>query len=134
MPQPIRPPRRGPRRATLTELTVRKAQPEAAAYLLWDQRQRGLALRVQPTGRKAWNLIYSRLGRPRWLYLGDVSAVGLADARLMAAEAALAAAKGGDPAAEKRAQAVLAPLPTCMRVISTSTRRSTTRVGSRLTR
>jgi integrase len=96
--------RREPRRSKLTELTVRKAQPEAAAYLIWDMQQRGLALRVQPTGRKAWNLIYSRLGRPRWLYLGDASAIGLADARLMAAEAALAVAKGGDPAAEKRAE------------------------------
>jgi hypothetical protein len=96
--------RRDPRRVTLTELSVRKAQPEAAAYLMWDRRQRGLALRVQPTGRKAWNMISSRLGRPRWLYLGDANAIGLADARIMAAEAALAVAKGGDPAAEKRAQ------------------------------
>lgn len=96
--------RRDPRRVTLTELTVRKAKPEGAAYLLWDQRQRGLALRVQPTGRKAWNLIYSRLGRPRWLYLGDAGAIGLAAARVMAAEASLAVAKGADPAAEKRAQ------------------------------
>jgi integrase len=95
--------RREPRRAKLTELTVRKSQPEAAAYLIWDQRQRGLALRVQPRGRKAWNFIYSRLGRPRWLYLGDAGVIGLADARLMAAEAALAVAKGRDPAAEKRA-------------------------------
>jgi hypothetical protein len=57
---------------------------------------RGVPLGRSLTGRKAWDLIYSgRLGRPRWLYFGDASAIGLADARLMAAEAALAFAKGG---------------------------------------
>ena len=29
---------------------VRKARPAKAAYLVWDARQRGLALRVQPSG------------------------------------------------------------------------------------
>ncbi len=96
--------RREPRRLKLTEVTVRKAQPETAnAYLLWDVHQRGLALRVQPTGGKAYYVVYSRHNRPRWLRLGDARAIGLADARVLAAEAALVVAKGGDPAAEKKA-------------------------------
>jgi integrase len=49
-------------------------------------------------------VIYSANGRPRWLTLGDTRAIGLSDARIMAAEVMLAVAKGGDPAAEKRAQ------------------------------
>jgi hypothetical protein len=61
-------------------------------------------LRVHPRGFKAWVVIYSRHGRPRWLYLGSADAIGLADARMMAAEAKLAVAKGKDPAAEKRAE------------------------------
>ena len=48
--------------------------------------------------------IYSRHGRPRWLHLGDAGAIGLADARTLAAEAMLAVARGKDPAAEKRAE------------------------------
>ncbi|HVD83500.1 MAG TPA: integrase family protein [Bradyrhizobium sp.] len=92
------------RKARLTELSVRKLKPQPTAYLLWDTLQRGLALRVQPTGTKAWKAIYSFHGRPRWLHLGDANAIGLADARQLAAEAALAVAKGKDPAAEKRAE------------------------------
>jgi integrase len=88
----------------LTELAVRKLKPKAATYLIWDTLQRGLAIRVQPTGARAWKVIYSRHGRPRWLHIGDAGAIGLADARTLAAEAMLAVAKGHDPAAEKRAE------------------------------
>jgi integrase len=72
--------------------------------VVWDELQRGLALRVQPTGHRSWCFVYSRHGRARWLHLGAADAIALSDARMMAAEAALAVAKGGDPAAEKRAQ------------------------------
>jgi integrase len=88
----------------LTELFVRKAKPKADAYLVWDTQQHGLALRVQPTGARSWNTIYSRHGRPRWLYLGDANAIGLADARRLTAKAMLAVAEGNDPAAEKKAE------------------------------
>jgi hypothetical protein len=57
-----------------------------------------------PAVPRAWKVIYSRHGRPRWLHLGDAGAIGLADARTLAAEAMLAVAKGKDPAAEKRAE------------------------------
>jgi integrase len=88
----------------LTDITVVKFQAGSAAYLVWDSLQRGLAVRVQPTGHKAFKVIYSRLGRPRWLHLGATDVIPVADARTMAAEALLAVAKGKDPAAEKRAQ------------------------------
>jgi integrase len=102
--QPKPRPKRSPRKRRLTELAVRKARPEAAAYLVWDALQHGLALRVQPTGAKAWVVIYSRQGRPRWLHLGNANDIGLADARTLAAEAMLKVAHGKDPAAEKRAE------------------------------
>jgi integrase len=85
-------------------LHVRKIKPMAAAYVVWDTHQHGLAIRVQPTGAKAWKVIYSRHGRPRWLHLGSANAIGLADARTLAAEAMLAVARGKDPAAEKKAR------------------------------
>jgi integrase len=103
-PKPKRRPKRLPRKWRLTELALRKARPEAAAYLVWDALQHGLALRVQPTGAKAWMVIYSRQGRPRWLHLGNANDIGLARARTMAAEAMLAVANGKDPAAEKKAE------------------------------
>src|SRR5580700_1599861 len=101
---PHRRTKRAARKAQLRELSVQKAKPHDEAYLIWDAKQRGLALRVQPTGAKSWNVIYSRQGRPRWLHLGDAGTIGLADAREMAAEAMLAVIKGKDPAAEKKAE------------------------------
>ena len=88
----------------LTELTIRKAKPAGKTYQIWDSLQRGLALRVQPTGGKSWYCVYSRQGRSRWLRLGPADAIGLADARTLAAEAMLALARGHDPAAEKKAE------------------------------
>jgi integrase len=87
----------------LTELFVRKAKPRASAYLVWDTHQRGLALRVQPTGSRSWVVVYSRHGRPRWYHIGN-DAIGLADARRLAAKAMLAVAEGKDVAAEKKAE------------------------------
>jgi integrase len=101
---PRRRTKRAARKVQLRELSVQKAKPKDTAYLIWDAKQRGLALRVQPTGSKAWVCVYSRQGRPRWLTLGDAGTVGLADAREMAGEAMLAVIKGKDPAAEKKAE------------------------------
>jgi integrase len=100
MPQP----KRAARKQRLTELTVRKLRPERGAYLVWDSHQHGLAIRVQPTGSRAWVCVYSRQGRPRWLHLGDARSIGLAEARTLAAEAMVEVARGKDPAAEKRAE------------------------------
>jgi integrase len=97
-------PKRAANKRRLTELSVRKLKPKAEAYLVWDTHQHGLAVRVQPTGARAWKVIYSFHGRPRWLHLGDAGAIGLADARTLTAEAMLAVARGKDPAAEKRAE------------------------------
>ena len=88
----------------LTELFVRKVRPRDKAYLVWDEHQHGLALRVQPTGTKSYVTVYSRRGRPRWLHHGNAKAIGLSDARTLSAEAMLAVARGGDPAVEKKAE------------------------------
>jgi integrase len=93
-------PSRQPNRRNLTELYVRKVRPEAAPFNVWDDKERGLVLRVHPTGRRAFKYVYSR-GRPRWYHLGDV---GLADARRMAARFKLAVAEGKDPAADRKGE------------------------------
>jgi integrase len=95
---------RAKRKQRLTELTIRNAKPRTAAYLIWDTHQHGLALRVQPTGGKSYVVVYSRHGRSRWLTLGDANAIALSDARMLAQEHMLAVAKGGDPAADRRAE------------------------------
>lgn len=93
-----------PRRAKLSEFTVTRSRPADRPYLIWDTKQAGLALAVHPSGSRSFKCIYSRSGRPRWLTLGKVAAIGLADARLLAAETMLEVARGKDPAAERRAE------------------------------
>jgi integrase len=92
---------REPNRRNLTELFVRKVTADTTPINVWDEKERGLVLRVHPTGRRAFKVVYSRRGRPRWYHLGDV---GLADARRMAIRIKLAVAEGKDPAAERKAE------------------------------
>jgi integrase len=87
----------------LTSLTV-KLRPAAKPYLVWDALQRGLVLQIQPTGYRAYKLIYRFHNRPRWYHIGAADAIALADARRMAAELMLQVIKGEDPQAEKRAK------------------------------
>ena len=88
----------------LNELYCRKVKPRATAFVVWDTLQRGLVLRVQPSSRRSFNVIYNRHGRTRWLHLADADSIGLSEARQLAAEAMLEVARGNDPASEKRAK------------------------------
>jgi integrase len=93
-----------PNKQKINALTVARLKPADKPYVVWDTMQRGLAIRIRPTGARAWKAIYNRHGRTRWLHLGDATAIGLADARQLAAEAMLAVARGADPAADRKAQ------------------------------
>jgi integrase len=93
-----------PRKRKLTELTVRSLKPEATAYQVWDERQHGLAIRVQPSGSRSWYVVYSLRNRVRWYHIGNANALGLADARKLAARIMLAVIEGKDPAAERKAE------------------------------
>jgi integrase len=97
-------PRAIPAKRKLTPLLVRRVRPPARAYLVWDTLQRGLALRVQPSGHRAFVVVYRHHGRPRWYHIGAVDAVSLSDARKLAAEVMLRVIRGEDPAAERKAQ------------------------------
>jgi integrase len=72
--------------------------------MIWDTQQRGLALSVQPTGHRAYKVVYSFHGRPRWYHLGPADAISLADARKLAARVMFQVAEGKDPQAERRAE------------------------------
>jgi integrase len=92
---------RQPNKRNLTELLVRKVTADTTPINVWDEKERGLVLRVHPTGKRSFKYVYSRRGRPRWYHIGDV---GLADARRMVAKVKLAVAEGKDPAAERKAE------------------------------
>jgi integrase len=105
MPRPRRDgtPAREARKQRLTDQSVRRIKAESAAFAVWDTYQRGLVCRVQPTGQKSWKAVYSRGGRPRWFHIGDASAVGISDARRIAARIMAEVAEGEDPVAERMA-------------------------------
>ncbi len=91
-------------RMTLTESAVARIEPPAAGRLeLWDAELPGFGLRVSPSGRKAWQLMYRAGGRKRRLTLGGYPALPLALAREAALDALQAVQGGRDPAAERAA-------------------------------
>jgi integrase len=83
---------------------VSRLRPAARPFLVWDDLQRGLALQIQPSGYRAYKLIYRYHNRPRWFHIGAADAIALADARKLAAKLMLEVIQGKDPAAEKRAE------------------------------
>src|SRR5215470_9111092 len=89
-------PSRTVNKRVLTELFVRRVRAQPAAFNVWDDRQGGLVLRVHPTGQRSWKAVYRFHSRPRWFHLGDASAIGLADARRLAARVMLQAVEGRD--------------------------------------
>jgi integrase len=97
---PVR--RAAPNRTKLSPLAVIRLRPKAGTFLVWDTVQRGLALQVRPSGRKSYKLVYRHRNRPRWYHIGYTDAIGLADARRLAAELMLEVIRGKDPAAERR--------------------------------
>jgi integrase len=96
--------RRQPNKRRLSEFAVRQLRPRDRAYLVWDARQAGLAIKIERSGRRSWYCIYRHRGRPRWYRVASASAVGLADARRLAAKIMLQVAEGKDPQAERMAQ------------------------------
>src|SRR6516225_8492373 len=90
------------RKPTPVDRTLRQKTRDEG--LTWDTQQHGLVLRVRKSGNKSWYAVYSRHGRPRWMSIGPANAIALSDARMLAAEAMLAVARGKDPAADKKAE------------------------------
>jgi integrase len=97
-------PAKAPNKCKLTDMLVVSVKPDPERTTVWwDQKQAGLALAVQPTGHRAWKVVYHHGGRPRWYHLGNANAIGLADARRLANKVMLQVAEGADPQAERMA-------------------------------
>jgi integrase len=90
----------------LTEAGIARLKPPPSGRLqVPDGHLTGLWLRVTDRGVKSWSVLYRANGGPvRRLTLGRWPAVGVAEARTLAREALLTAAKGQDPALIKREQ------------------------------
>lgn len=59
-------------RKELTDRAVKAISPPATGRVeVYDERQRGLALRVTPKGRKTWTVVWHRNGRVRRLAIGE---------------------------------------------------------------
>lgn len=67
----------------------------------WDRSLTGFGIRVAPSGRKTWTVMYRHLGRLRRMSLGTYPRLSLADAREAADDRLHEAGKGKDPAAAK---------------------------------
>ena len=98
-----------PARATtkrkLNDAFVAKLKPPAGPYptLVWDLKVGGLALSVQPSGRKTWKCIYSFNRRPRWMTIGTADVMDVDTARKQAAGILLKVQTGVDVLAEQQA-------------------------------
>jgi integrase len=82
----------------LTHRTIEALRPAEAPYRVPDQRCKGLAVRVAPSGMKTWDLAYRIRGssKMRRLSLGRTIDVGLEQARERANELTSAARQGRD--------------------------------------
>ena len=79
----------------LTELQVKNIKPKEKPYMLRDDR--GLYLRVDPSGRKYWILRYWEQKKERQLSLGPYPDLSLKDARMKRDEIQTDRAKGKSP-------------------------------------
>lgn len=93
--------------ANLTARYLDGLKPQATRYTVCDTMVPGLAIRVSPSGRKSFTLVYRYRGRQRRLGLGRYPDVSLADARKAATQHRGRIFNGADPASEKRADHTL---------------------------
>lgn len=84
---------------TLSDARIRHLKPAERAYKATDQG--GLYLFVTPAGGKSWRMNFTKGGKQKTLTFGRYPEMGLADARLKAAEARVILARGGDPTAKE---------------------------------
>ncbi len=70
-----------------TKPSVEALKKRAERYEVWEDGRSGLGIRVSPSGRKVWVLMYRFDGRARRMTLGTYPAVSLAAAHTRAGKA-----------------------------------------------
>ncbi len=92
-------------RHNLTARFIDSIKPPAEGRTeYWDASTPGFGLRVAPSGRKTWVVMYRAGGRLRRLSLGTYPALSLGSAREVAKDALRDVAKGKDPAGIKQSE------------------------------
>jgi len=90
-------------KATFTARWIAALKPSTEKQVdYFDTKPPSLGLRLAPSGRKTWFILYRAGGRLRRLTLGTYPVLSLADAREQALSARHTVAKGGDPATDKQ--------------------------------
>ncbi len=87
---------------TLNARAVEGLKPSSKRVDYFDKDLPGFHVRVTPSGVKTFSVMYRHGGRLRRMTIGTYPPLTLADARDAAREALRKAAKGEDPAAEKK--------------------------------
>jgi integrase len=97
--------RSAPNKRRLSDAFIKTVRPDPERVVVyWDTLQRGLALRVQPSGHLTWKCVYSVHGRgSRWYSIGNAGAISLVAARRLAGKLMVQVAEGGDPHADRLA-------------------------------
>ena len=97
----------------MNEAQIRQANPGPKTRYLWDDRVKGLALRITPAGARSYVVTYRARGRKRWATLGKPGRMAgeltLKDARNRAARELAAVRDGADGPAERRAHGADGP-------------------------
>ena len=76
--------------------------PDKGRIEYFDRATPGFGLRITSGGHRSWICLYRHKGDKRRYTIGTYPQLGLADARERAKEILRRAAKGDDPAAEKK--------------------------------
>lgn len=89
----------------LTKRFVDSVKPTDQDHVLWDDDLTGFGLRVKPSGAKSWVVVYRtrNAGELRKMTIAKVGVLTPDEARTGAKAYLGAAAKGGDPAEERKA-------------------------------
>lgn len=89
-------------RENLTRPYIKTLKPDPdREYFVWDSKERGLGVRVRPSGAKSWVFQYRLNGRPLRLTIGNADAIHPEPARKQAIRLRAHVVDGKDPAADK---------------------------------
>jgi len=87
----------------LTDSKVKAIKPRGKRFIEWEDGQTGFGIRVAPTGKKTFVLMYRFNGKARMMSLGQYPIISLATGRIKAAHAKEKLSKGVDPGKEQLA-------------------------------
>ena len=93
----------------LTERRIRDAQPGPKPVILWDAQMKGLGVKIQPGGTKAFILDYRVDGRQRRATIARCSEISLREARERAGAELVRIRAGETDPLERRREAKQAP-------------------------